>query len=472
MAAAIRLASEGKQVRLLESSGALGGKAGTVSIDGVEMDTGPSVLTMPEVFRSLFARAQLSPEEGVELLTPDPNFLYRFADGVELFVHHDLPRTLESVAEVFGSKAMHQLARYLDHAGRIWKAAAPHFVFDQAPTLPRLLLGGPKVLSLLGEIDPLRSLTASIRRHVDEPHLVQLLERYATYNGSDPRRAPATLGCIAHVELALGGYGVRGGIHELVRALGRALTKLGVEVLLRAPVERIATRNGQVTGVMVNGELLGANQIVWNADVGLLPEMASELGRYASREKPSMSGYVALIRAERRPSRSAHAVLFPELYHEEFADIFDRGRAPVAPTVYVCAQEKCHLRAGWPEHEPLFCMTNAPPLSSAQIELDRSQCALQVQATLLRAGLATPAAEVLWDRTPRELAERFPGSQGALYGAASNDRGSAFRRPKNRSPALKGLYLASGSAHPGGGMPLAAQSGILAAEAILQDLTS
>jgi len=167
----------------------------------------------------------------------------------------------------------------------------------------------------------------------------------------------------------------------------------------------------------------------------------------------------------------AHTVLFPEVYLQEFADLFDQERPPRAPTVYLCAQQIAHDRPGWPEHEPVFVMANAPaePLNGS----DPTQWEIlheEVVRRVVGAGLIDADDSVVWERSPSGLARRFPGSRGALYGSSSNDLLAAFRRPPNKLRGVPGVYLASGSAHPGGGMPLCALSGRAAAQAIAWDL--
>jgi 1-hydroxycarotenoid 3,4-desaturase len=172
-----------------------------------------------------------------------------------------------------------------------------------------------------------------------------------------------------------------------------------------------------------------------------------------------------VVRASAQP-RVAHQVLFPERdYAQEFVDLFDHDRVPVDPTVYACDQALAHGRTGWSDGSvPLFVMVNAP----AGGEADWGALAELVLAKLGAAGWAAPGDPIVWSRTPAGLAERFPGSRGALYGAASNGPGAAFRRPANRT-SVPGLFLAGGTAHPGGGMPLCVSSGRAAAHEILEE---
>ena len=475
LAAAIELASRGWRVQVFEAAPTLGGKAGVAVLDGVEVDTGPSVLTMPDVLDAVFRAGGTTLADELEVRAPTPAFRYVWPGGDTFDVLHAREDTVASAARAFGAEAARELDAFLTYSQRIWDAAAPNFVLGPAPSVAGIARLGVRALGLVANIDSMRTMRAAIDGRVRHPRLRDVLSRYATYNGSDLRAAPATLNCIAHVELGLGGYGVRGGVYAIVRALVRVAERLGVVFHAGTPVTRVRVSGGRVVGVDTTSGPHNADVVVVNADVGALLDGLLEPGIRAGvavEEPLSMSGWNGILRARRRvgeSARVAHTVLFPaRAYAEEFADIFDRDQPPTDPTVYVCAQEACHGRAGWPDDEPVFVMVNAPAeprggVRSADVWADVERIALD---RLRAAGLADADDALVWRRTPAELAARFPGSRGALYGAASNAMFSAFRRPPNAVAKLPGLYLASGSAHPGGGMPLCLQSGRQAAAQI------
>lgn len=476
LSAAIELASRGVQVLVLEARLDPGGKAGIALLDGVEVDTGPSLLTLPDVFEDVLAVGGARLEDEVTLLRPSPAFRYLYPDGVRVDIHHEVSATLASVRDALGTDAEAELDRFLAYAKRIWAVSADAFVLGEAPSFSSLLRFGLWRLAQVRDIDATRTMAQAIHAQVKSPHLRDLLLRYATYNGSNPFQAPATLNCIAHVELAIGGFGVKGGLHELVRALVRVAERAGAEIQYGAPVTEIVVQSKTVTGVKLKGgPYLRADAVIANADPEhvfrhLLPE---SLGKKLRTEAtPSTSGFTAILRAKRDPARAPHTVLFPDEYRAEFSDLFDRDRPPETPTVYLCDQEAAHGRAGWADAAPVFVMANAPaePEAGHRAEEVWQRLESTVRARLHASGLATPEEPFVWRRTPRGLAATFPGSRGALYGAASNSTFAAFKRPPNRLLRPRRLYLASGGAHPGGGLPLCASSGRAAARAVLEDL--
>jgi 1-hydroxycarotenoid 3,4-desaturase len=481
LAAAIRLAARGHQVTVFERADEPGGKIGRVDLDGCVVDTGPTVLTMRGVLEELFEAAGTRLDDHLTLLQHSPEFRYHYDDGTRLDVGPDPSATLDRIRQTLGSPAAEQFGDFMDYSQSIWEAAAPNFIFSEAPSIGSMFKLGLRQMSAIRDIDPMTTMWKAITSRVDSPHLRKLLARYATYNGSDPRQAPATLNCISWVELGMGSWGIDGGMFRLPEALEQVARSLGVSFRFGVEVRSLRRdAGGWSLHFSEADEAFGADCVVANADVSHLTDdllAPGDAGRAPDSGPSSMSGWNGVLRARRRPrhERPPHQVVFPADYMAEFEDIFDRGEVPSDPTVYACAPEKAYEREGWDDREPLFVMANAPPIdgdasndSATWGRLKRRVLGRLADADLISQDEAAEES-IVWERTPVDLARRFPGSQGAIYGASSNSKMAAFNRPPNRVDGLEGLYLAGGSAHPGGGVPMCLQSGRLAAEALLED---
>ncbi len=476
LSAAVSLAARDHRVTVFEAGPRAGGKVGIATYDGVEFDTGPSLLTLPGLLGELFEQAGTTLADELELVRDDPSFRYRWPDGTVVDVYAEPELTRESIRLALGGRAAAEFDAFLDYAQQIWEAAAPNFVLGPAPSVGSIVRLGLSSLTKMRAIDPMHTMAEGIERRVSDPKLRDILLRYATYNGSDPFAAPATLNCIAWVELGLGGWGVRAGMYEIARAMERVAVRLGVEFRYNTPVTSLVVEGGRVVGVTHAESETRADAVVVNADIShliddLLPDEIDH-GLEPPRT-PSMSGWTAVIRARRRfgDERRAHTVLFPHDYDQEFRDIFDGDRPPEQPTVYVCAQEKAHRRRGWAEHEPLFVMANAPAQPESGPRTGRTWKHLRevVLGRLRQMNVIDADDVIVWERTPADLAAQFRGTRGSIYGAASNSKFAAFRRAPNGIDGVPGLYVASGSVHPGGGVPLCVQSGKTAARAVHAD---
>lgn len=474
LSAAIRLAAQGMNVEVFEAQATPGGKAAQVCVEGVWADTGPSVLTMPDTLDEVLKVAGTSLKDAITLIKPSPSFRYDYADGCTIDVYPNIHETLSEIETKLGTKYKEEFSQFLSYAKNIWDASAPHFLYGPAPTWTSMIQLALRHFSLIKKVDPLRSMNKAISSYISSPHLRMLLLRYATYNGSDPRVAPATLNCIAHVELALGGFGVQGGIHHVITTLVECAQQLGVRIHYNTPVQKITLKKNRIEGLILDhGTLIRAKNIVSNTDSAFLKQELLPAYQSSIRiPKPfSMSGWTGIFRAHNEIHRVAHTVIFPEDYQKEFSDIFDRNIPPQHPTVYLCAQSTCHNRKGWGDSQPVFAMINTPPepentSSNPHIWNDVQE---RVGTILKTRKWKLEQDRFLWTRTPTELARLYPGSRGAIYGASSNNRFAAFTRPPNAIAKIRGLFLASGSAHPGGGMPLALLSGKAAAEALIKE---
>ncbi|WP_116449938.1 phytoene desaturase family protein [Blastococcus litoris] len=472
LAAAARLAAAGHAVTVLEQATAIGGKLGTYARDGHVFDTGPSLVTMPQVYRDLFAATGGPLEEAVELVRLDPAVAYRFADGTRIDLPGHAAAIPEALTDALGPRSGREWTGLMQRAAAMWRISEEPFLrrpLEGAATLARLARNPADVAT----IAPWQSLRGLGTRQLSDPRLRVLLDRYATYSGSDPRRAPAVLATVPYAEQAFGSWYVRGGLHRLALAVADRAESRGATIRTRTPVRRVLVEGGRAAGVeLADGSRVPADVVVSGIDAtalyaDLVPGDGRARGprRDLARATPSLSGVVLLLALRgRTPGLAHHTVLFPEDYDAEFDAVFGSGRfrgapRPVAdPTVYVSAPDDPALRPD-EDSESWFVLVNAPRHDPGRgVDWDEpglaGRYAADVLEVLARRGLDV-RDRVRWCevRTPADLARGTGSPGGSIYGSSSNGTRAAFLRPANASP-VPGLFLVGGSAHPGGGLPL------------------
>jgi 1-hydroxycarotenoid 3,4-desaturase len=337
---------------------------------------------------------------------------------------------------------------------------------------------GWRGLGVLAQLGPMRNLWQQLGHQFSDPRLRQLFARYATYCGSSPWQAPATLMLIAQVEMD-GVWSVQGGMVGMAKALARVARRHGAVFRYHSTCQRIEKRQGRVCGVRLqSGEFLPADRVIFNGDVQALRNgLLGDAVRDAVPQPAPARSLSAMTWSMHTPVVGAaldrHNVFFQSEYASEFDDIFARQRLPERPTVYVCAQDQPQgVQPG--EAQRIFCLVNAPACGDDPqwTEEATAQCQDRTFQHLSRLGLKlTPTPSNCLRTTPQDFHRRFPASGGALYGQATHGWTSIFSRPGSTTP-LPGLFLAGGSVHPGPGVPMAALSGQRAAEALMASLAS
>ncbi|GAA4960743.1 phytoene desaturase family protein [Actinoplanes utahensis] len=453
MAAALRLASAGHRVTVFERSAQPGGKLAVFERDGYRFDTGPSLLTLPQVFEELGLGLRPEPL--------DPVVRHVFPDGVVLDSSSVHEVFLERIATALGGNAAADWDQFWRRAARIWRASWDAVL--QQPVTAASLARMSWRLGDLAAIAPGRSLRALGRRHLRDPRLRMMLDRYATYTGTDPRRAPAALAAIPYAELTHGGWYLPGGLGTIATALHAESVAAGVRVNLGTEVAAIEADTA-VRGVrLTSGRFVPADVVVSNVDAvslyrDLLPA-PKPLARLADR---SLAGFVLLLGVRgRTPELAHHTVFFPRDYDAEFDAIFPgpgrRARPVPDPAVFVTRADDPAVRPDG--REAWFVLVNAPRHGSAWSAVDWRRPGLagayadHVLDVLARRGLdVRDRLEFVETRTPADLAEAAAAPGGSIYGTAGG-----LLRPGNRGP-VDGLFLVGGSVHPGGGLPMVALS--------------
>lgn len=481
LTAAMLLSARGLGVTVIEQAARAGGKMSGVDVAGHRLDSGPTVLTLKSVFEEIFAQAGADLAAQVTLRPLSILARHAWADGSRLDLHASRAESAAAIAAFAGSREADGYLRLCHDAEGIYQSLEAPFLRAPAPSLARLVAGaGLRGLPQLAAIRPFATLWQALDRYFTDPRLKQLFGRYATYSGASPFAAPATLMLIAHVEQA-GVWSVVGGLYGLAAAMQAVARERGAQFRFNTAVDVVLSHQGRAAGVrLADGECIGADAVIVNADAGALARgllgeaPAKALPRRRQQASLSAVTWALLGRAEGF-TLARHNVFFSNDYAAEFADIFDHGRLPRGPTVYLCAQDRDGPAALAPgSDERLFCLVNAPADCAGRppTDMEIEQCESRIQSLLSACGLRLrPAAQAVLRRGPADYAALFPGSGGALYGPAMHGWQAAFQRAATKTR-LPGLYLAGGAVHPGPGVPMAALSGQMAARRLLADFGS
>ncbi len=489
LAAAIDLARAGAEVTVVERAAEAGGKMRQLYVDDAPgaddtaasrargIDAGPTVFTMRWVFEGLFSDA--GADLGTELALIPATILARHAwrQGGTLDLYADIDRSADAIGDFAGAGDARGYREFCARSAEVYRALLDPFMAAQRPSPFELVRRvGWRRLSAMLRTSPLKSMWSALGQHFTDPRLRQLFGRYATYCGSSPMDAPATLMLVAHVEQD-GVWQVRGGMIRIARAMRALAESHRARFRFSTHVREIVVERGAVRGVaLADGERLDADAVVFNGDVGalargLLGEGATSGAPGTPRETRSLSAVTWCLDTRTSGFDLAHHnVFFGDDYADEFDAIFRRRTITETPTVYVCAQDRGE-GASPSGSDRLLVLINAPPDgdrvvmdAGERVELQRRAFGL-AEACGLTVDRSTGAGVIT---TPAEFEQLFPGTGGALYGRATHGALASFQRPPAASR-IEGLYLAGGSAHPGPGIPMSTMSGRLAAARLLAD---
>jgi phytoene desaturase len=478
LSAAIRLAYQGHDVTILEKNERVGGKMNIWQAGGYTFDTGPSLLTMPFVVRELFSSVGRQMDDYLQLVPVDPICRYSFSDGSTLNARGDR-ESMVAALERFSPGSGQEFVAFMEHGKRIYEASSEPFLFSSFGSMGfGDVFRNLRHVPAIAQIDAFRSLHECVREYFSDGRLQQLFDRFATYNGSSPYQAPATLSIIPYIEFAMGGWYVKGGMYKLAEALSTLAIELGVEIRTNAPVERIRLGRSAVEGVVLSGgDEIAADIVVCNADAlfaheQLLPGLEQGRRRYKNVE-PSLAGFVMLLGVSRSyPELEHHNIFFSEDYEQEFDTLFREQLPYNDPTVYVgisSISDPSHAADGGSN---LFVLVNAPAVGdNYDWETNRLKYRDVVLQKLSRSGLENIESHIDVERviTPVDFAREYNAYRGSIYGTSSNSRMAAFLRPANKSKDVDNLYFVGGSSHPGGGIPLVLLSGKIVSELVAEE---
>jgi phytoene desaturase len=475
IATAIRLAVQGFEVEVFEKNNYPGGKLSAFKKDGYHFDAGPSLFTQPENIEELFASASTSIESYLSYQPVEIACKYFYENGkiVNAFADKRLfeKDLIEQLGESPGTLTtyLHQSEKLYNNVGSIF---LNHSLHKKKTWLNNRILSALKTIKFPYLF---RSLHRYNQHNFSSVEAVQLFDRYATYNGSNPYKAPGMLSLIPHLEQNTGTFYPKGGMISITNALYSLALSKAVQFHFNSPVDKILHRGGQVTGVMANGKTSSADVVVSNADIYFtyknLLDNKNKATKVLSHERSSSAVIFYWGIKKEFSQLGLHNIFFSSDYKAEFDNIFQKKQISNDPTIYINITSKMENEMAPQGRENWFVMVNAPANTGQNWSLLKENLRAVILKKLTRMLGEEIAGFIETEHTldPISIEEQTLSFMGSLYGSSSNTKLAAFLRHANFTSAIKRLYFCGGSVHPGGGIPLCLKSAKIVSDLIAED---
>ncbi|MEQ9303303.1 MAG: 1-hydroxycarotenoid 3,4-desaturase CrtD [Marinoscillum sp.] len=469
IACAIRLAKKGHQVTVYEAGPAAGGKLSEIRSGGYRFDAGPSLLTLPELVDELFGLCGEDPEKHFNYQKLKISCQYFYADGTRLTAWADKQQLIKEIAEKTTESSVNVTAA-IKNSSFLYSQLSRLFMFsslrDWRTFVSKEALSAYLRIPQLGFFNTMNG--ANQNRFMD-PRVVQLFNRYATYNGSSPFKTPATMNIIPHLEMSLGAFFPDKGMYSITETLVQLAERQRVTFHYNTPIEKIVLNGKKVSGIVANHKIIKVDRVVSNMDMVntykyLLPEIKPP--KFLLNQEKSSSALIFYWGIKRSfPELDVHNIFFSEDYQEEFEQIFEKGSISDDPTVYVHISSKLNDHDAPADCENWFTMINTPNNQGQNWDqlIDHARSNIIGKLSKMLDVNLEELIEVEQILDPRKIEQKTSSAQGALYGNSSNSLFAAFLRHANVSRRVRGLYFCGGSVHPGGGIPMSLSSAKLVA---------
>ncbi len=472
LAASIRLRHKGYEVNVFEANSYAGGKLHAFNLGEYRFDGGPSLFTMPHYVNELFELTGKQPSDYFNFEQVNDACTYFWEDRTILSAKSD-PESFAKEAERVLRFPKNELLEYFDHVKTIYDHSASIFLEKSLHKIDTWLSKETLIALLkIRQYDLMKSMHRANMIRLGEPHLVQLFDRFATYNGSHPHKAPGILNVIPWLEHGFGTYFPKGGMEQIPQSLFRLAQELGVTFHFDSRVDEIILKNKRATGIRVNGVIHNVDKVVSNMDVfytyrKLMPKAkAPEKILNQDRSSSALVFYWGIKKEFKQ--LGLHNILFSERYKEEFDTLFEKGDIIDDPTIYINVSSKLDKNDAPAGCENWFVMINAPHHTNQdwdEVSARVKKAVIKKLNRMLNTDIEPLIEqEKIW--TPQGIERDTLSHQGALYGNASNSQFAAFLRHPNFSSSIHNLFFCGGSVHPGGGIPLALLSGKITSEMI------
>lgn len=462
LACAIRLQNKGYQVSVFESNNYVGGKLTSFVKDGYRFDAGPSLFTMPQYLEELFESCGKSLKDYLTYSKKEVACCYFFENGRRFTAYANPERFIKEAIKVFDVKES-RLRKYFRNSARQFNATSSVFLRKSLHRLRTYCsMATLKAASKVHQLSIHTNLHQHNKSYFSDPDLVQLFDRFATYNGSSPYQTPGIMAMIPHLEHHYGTYFPDKGMQSITNALYQLALDLGVVFHLNHKVDQIllSDNHKEAIGIQVNHQNILADIVVSNMDIvptykNLLAQVKAP-SKILNQERSSSALIFYWGISKQFNNLDLHNIFFSKDYRKEFDTIFKDKTIYLDPTVYInitSKQSSCDAPHG---HENWFVMINVPSANgqdwSKLIHNSRKAIIKKLNRLLCVDLEQLITTEEVLD--PTQIQARTQSYKGALYGSSSNSPFAAFLRHPNFSKKIKNLYFCGGSVHPGGGIPL------------------
>jgi len=471
----IRLAVMGFAVTIYEANDYPGGKLTAFQENDFRFDAGPSLFTMPILVDELFVMSGLNPRNYFRYKEIDTTCHYFFEDGTVIKAYANkakLKKEIDQKLDGCGQKVLN----YLEESAKIYELTSSIFLEKSLHKLRNYLsVDTLRALANINSLNLKSTMNKVNEKRLGHSKLVQIFNRYATYNGSSPYLAPGILTLIPHLEFNLGTFFPDEGMHSITTSLVKLAESRGVSIQYNSEVKRINYYKKRVTGIKLNDETINADVVVSNMDIVptykyLLPDLRQP--RQVLEQERSSSALIFYWGIDREFAElDLHNIFFSKNYKEEFKYIFEELDVYEDPTVYVhissryCAEDAPRGNENW------FVMINVPYNVDQDWDLIIQKSRVRILKKLSGILKCEIKKYIISESVlePRTIESKTGSFRGSLYGASSNHWLSAFIRHPNFHKRIRGLYFCGGSVHPGGGIPLSLLSAKIVAELIQHD---
>jgi phytoene desaturase len=476
LASAIRLAKMGFEVTIFEKNSYAGGKLSHFEQDGFAFDAGPSLFTQPQNVVDIFEFAGENIKDYFDYCAVPIACTYFYPEGQVVQAYTDKQKFAKELHTQLGEKPENVLNYLKDaelcytHIGQLFIENSLHKRATYRWLDLKNAIQHTKLSYLFG------SLHSYNKKRFLKKETIQLFNRYATYNGSNPYSAPGMLSLIPHLEQNEGTFYPFGGMISITNALVKLAKKLGVKLVLNTEVQKILKKGKNTEGVIANGETYKADVVVSNMDVyftykKLLGDEAAAT-KLLRQERSSSAVIFYWGIAKKFQELGLHNIFFSADYATEFDHLFDKKGLSDDPTIYINITSKIEKNQAPEGCENWFVMVNAPHNQGQDWDALIAQCRVNVLKKLSKMLKTDISALIKTEAVldPLSIESKTSSYTGSLYGTSSNSKMAAFMRHPNFKSSIKGLYFVGGSVHPGGGIPLCLKSAKIVASLISEDI--